>query len=130
MNRAISLVFNVVCFSAPSKAPNGVRVTRFEFTSDLLVEWNPLHQGYANGELLGYAIYYIEYNHYWSPHKSINTSNQYPTQFTLKGLKPAHKYLVAVAAFTSKGVGPFSDYHNATTGTFWIFFFLFCLVLS
>ena len=105
-------------FSVPSSAPTGVRVTRFDYTYDLLVEWDPLPRHLANGKILGYAIYYIEYNHFWSPHKRVNSSGHYPIQYTLKGLKPAHEYFVAVAAFTSKGVGPKSNYANATTGKF------------
>lgn len=105
----------MLSFSVPSRGPNGVRVTSFEFTSDLLVEWEPLPQYYANGKLLGYITYYTEN---WSVYKSVSTSGHYPTQFTLKSLKPAHVYHAAVAAFTSKGVGPLSHFDYATTGTF------------
>ena len=111
----------VFCFSVPSRAPTGLWVTSFNFTSDLLVEWNPLSQQYANGELLGYTIYYRDYNYFWWlwwPYKSVNTSSSSLTRFTLKGLKPAHWYLVAVAAFTSKGEGPWSAYKYAITGMF------------
>ena len=108
----------MVSFSVPSRAPNGLQVTSFEFTSDLLVEWNPLSQQYANGKLLGYTIYYRDYNIFWSTYKSVNTSNPSPTRFTLKGLKPAHEYLIAVTAFTSKGEGPWSAHEYAITGMF------------
>lgn len=116
-NRPSNKSFHVLSFSVPSRAPNGLQVTSFNFTSELLVEWNPLSQQYANGKLLGYKIYYRDYN-YWSPYKTVNTSSPFPTRFTLKGLKPAHQYLVAVAAFTSKGVGPWSAYEHAITGMF------------
>ncbi len=114
---------NVLCFSVPSRAPNGVRVLSIGFTSDLLVEWDPLPQDYANGKLLGYTIYYIELNHYGGQIKSVNTSAHYPTQFTLKGLTPANEYLVAVAAFTSQGAGPLSFFVHAITGTFSNYYF-------
>ncbi|KAL9986057.1 hypothetical protein ACROYT_G000123 [Oculina patagonica] len=100
----------------PNRAPSGVRVNSVEFTSDLLVEWNPLPQFYANGILLGYTIYYKE-NDVSSPFKSIHGSFHNPTQSTLKDLKPAQEYLIAVAAFTSKGVGPLSDFVVGTTGS-------------
>ena len=93
-------------------------MTSFNFSSDLLVEWNSLPQQYANGKLLGYTIYYQDYNIFWSPYKSVNTSSPSATRFTLKGLKPANEYLVAVAAFTSKGEGPWSAHEYAVTGTF------------
>ncbi|XP_078366044.1 MAM and LDL-receptor class A domain-containing protein 1-like [Oculina patagonica] len=99
----------------PSRAPSGVRVKNIEFTSDLLVEWNPLPQYYANGILLGYTIYYKE-NDILSTHKSVNSSIHNTTQFMLKDLKPAQEYLIAVAAFTSKGVGPMSDFVLSVTG--------------
>ncbi|KAL9986065.1 hypothetical protein ACROYT_G000134 [Oculina patagonica] len=96
----------------PSRAPNDVRVTSFEFTSDLLVEWDPLPQDYANGKILGYTIYYKDS---FSSHKRVNTSSRYSTQFTLRGLKPAYDYQVAVAAFTSNGEGPLSEFTGYTT---------------
>ena len=106
-------------FSVPTRAPNGVRVTSFEFTSDLLVQWNPLSQDYANGKFLGYTIYYRETSAFWStPDEKVNTSSHYSTRFTLKDLKPGHRYRVRVAAFTSKGVGPPSYYEYVTTGMF------------
>ena len=103
--------------SVPSKAPDGLRVTSFEFTSNLLVEWNPFPQKYANGKLLGYRIYYRDFNITWSTTQSVNTSSPNSTQVTLTGLKHAHEYLVAVAAFTSKGEGPQSADEYAITGT-------------
>ena len=103
--------------SVPSKAPDGLRVTSFEFTSDLLVEWNLFPQQYANGKLLGYRIYYRDFNIAWSATQSVNTSSPNSTQVTLTGLKHAHEYLVAVAAFTSKGEGPQSPDEYAITGT-------------
>lgn len=104
-------------FLVPSRAPNGVRVRSVQLASDLLVEWNPLPQYYANGKLLGYTIYYKEYD-YWSPYKRVNTTTHYPTQLILKGLKGGHGYQIQVAAFTSKGVGPRSYRYYATTGLF------------
>ena len=104
------------CFSVPSRAPNGLRVTSFEFTSDLLVEWNPLSRQYANGKLLGYRVYYRDFNVAWSTNQSVNTTSPYATQATLIGLKHAHEYLVAVTVFTSKGEGPWSVHKYAITG--------------
>ena len=103
--------------SVPTRAPNGVRVTSSAFTSDLLVQWNPLSQDYVNGKLLGYTIYYRDSGAFWwTPDKKVNTSSYYPTRFTLKDLKQGHRYRVRVAAFTSKGVGPLSYSYYATTG--------------
>ncbi|KAL9953497.1 hypothetical protein ACROYT_G040920 [Oculina patagonica] len=100
----------------PSRAPSGIRVTSVAFTSHLLVKWYPLPQYYVNGKLLGYTIYYREYYDYYASYKSVNTSSPFPLRFTLKDLKPGVRYRVAVAAFTSKGVGPRSYDYYATTG--------------
>ena len=113
-------------FSVPSKAPNGVRVTSFEFTSDLLVEWNPLPQQYANGKLLGYIIYYWE-NQDDSSYKWVFAPGQSSSYFTLKDLKPALQYQVTVTAFTSKGVGPLSDFNYITTGMFFAIDFVYIM---
>jgi len=104
----------------PSKAPNDVQVTNNEFTSDLLVEWEPLPEQYANGILLGYIIYYRE-NQDDSSYKSAYVLGNSTTNFTLVDLKPAHQYEVAVTAYTSKGEGPWSDFNYVTTGCFVIF---------
>lgn len=114
--RKYKTTLNLRCFSAPSRPPDGLRVTSFVSTSDLLVEWNPLSQDYANGKLLGYTIYYKGVSAFGYPDEEVKTSSHYPTRFTLKGLKPGHKYSVSVAAFTSKGVGPSRYYHYMTTG--------------
>ena len=79
------------------------------------MEWYPLPQYYANGKLLGYTIYFRETS-YWSAYQSVNTSSPYHTQVRLKDLKPGRQYVVRVAAFTSKGVGPWSYNYYATTG--------------
>ena len=87
-------------------------MTRFEFASNLLVQWKPLSQYYAHGKILGYTIYYRDL----PPYQSVNTSSPYPTRFTLKNLKPGQRYGVRVAAFTSKGVGPSTYSYYVTTG--------------
>ena len=117
---SVSLTYHSIYFTVPSRAPYGLRVTSVASSSDLFVYWIPLSQNYANGRLLGYTIFYSyrERYYYWSPYKSINTSSHYPTQFILKDLKPAQQYRVAVAAFTSKGTGPWSYWYYATTGGF------------
>jgi len=110
-------------FSVPGRAPDNVRVTSFEFIADLLVKWNPLPQLYTNGVLLGYIIYYRE-NHDDSSFKRAYALGHSATNFTLKELKPAQQYQVAVTAFTSKGEGPLSDFNYVTTGMLLDSFFL------
>ena len=117
-DRKQKATLKLLCLLVPTRPPNGVRVTSFLSTSNLLVQWNPLSQDYANGKLLGYTIYYRETRSevWWTPDEKVNASSHYPTRFTLKDLKPGHRYRVRVAAFTSKGVGPSPYYYYATTG--------------
>ena len=52
-------------------------------------------------------------------HKNASIQAALTTQFTIKGLKPASDYQVSVAAFTSKGEGPRSEFTGyITTGMF------------
>ena len=114
----ISVLGFVCCFAVPSSAPYGIRVTSVPFSSDIFVYWNPLSQSYANGKILGYTVHYShnQGSYYWSLDKSINTSGANNTQLTLTNLKAGQQYRVAVAAFTSKGVGPMSYWLYVTTG--------------
>ena len=78
------------------------------------VQWYPILHQFANGRLLGYTVYYIEYYN-WVV-KSVSTSNPYANMLILRGLKAATRYELAVAAFTSKGPGPRSHWLYITTG--------------
>ena len=86
------------------------------------VQWNPLSQHYAHGRLLEYRVYYREYTsrHYYNfdPYlgESVNTSSANVTMVILRDLKEATTYQIAVAAFTSKGEGPRSNWMSITTG--------------
>ena len=94
------------------------------------MEWNPVPRYFANGKILGYTIYFKENGLDRMPFQRVNASGHNTTQFTLKGLKRAHEYLVAVAAFTSEGEGPLSDNVYATTGMCKCSLFLACPIFS
>jgi len=80
------------------------------------VQWNPLPQQYANGRLLGYRVYFIEYPYYSYLEEIVNTSSADVHMVILRDLKAAQRYRIRVAAFTSKGMGPLSYYWYITTG--------------
>ena len=91
------------------------------------VQWNPLSQHHARGRLLGYRVYHREYRtsryyyyyyYYYDPYlgKSVNTSSADVTMVILTDLKEARAYQIAVAAFTSKGEGPRSNWMYIMTG--------------
>lgn len=99
----------------PSRAPYIRQVVSVPFSSDLEVRWYSIPQDYVNGILLGYTVYY-RFDSYWHPYESVNTMSPNVTSITLKNLRPAHRYRISMAAFTSKGVGPRSYEYYATTG--------------
>ena len=104
------LVFVLV----PSRAPSYIRMTNLRF-DQVKVQWDPLPQQFANGRLLGYTIYYHEY-YYPYTKQSLKTRSPYVNMVILRGLKAATRYQIAVAAFTSKGVGTQSYWQYITTG--------------
>ena len=81
-------------------------------------QWNPLSQQYANGRLLGYRVYYMEYTDRYYPYyaKSVNTSSANVTMVILRDLRQLTAYRIAVAAVTLKGEGPSSLPSSITTG--------------
>ena len=81
------------------------------------MQWDPLPQQYANGRLLGYTVYYYEYYNSYQ-REAVNASSPYVNMVTLRDLKSATRYYVAVAAFTSKGAGRQSYWQYITTGSF------------
>ena len=105
-------------FLVPSTAPSYIRLTNLHL-AEVKVQWNPLSQYYANGRLLGYRVYFREYNYYYYHSyltRSVNTSSANVTMVILRDLKQATTYQIAVAAFTSKGEGPRSYWMSITTG--------------
>ena len=110
----------------PSTAPSNIRLSNLEET-EVKVQWNPLSQHHARGRLLGYRVYHREYRtsryyyyyyYYYDPYlgKSVNTSSADVTMVILTDLKEARAYQIAVAAFTSKGEGPRSNWMYIMTG--------------
>ena len=118
MGQKSTLIFttinHLVFVLVPSRAPSYIRMTNVTF-NQVKVQWDPLPQQFANGRLLGYTIYYHEY---YYPHtkKSLKTRSPYVNMVILRGLKAATRYRIAVAAFTSKGVGTQSYSQYITTG--------------
>lgn len=84
-------------------------------STEITVNWDPLHQQYANGRLLGYRVYYVipPYNV-----SIVNVTNPNVTQVTLTRLKPRQRYYIVVVAFTSKEQGPLSPIRSVATSEF------------
>ena len=107
-------------FLVPSTAPSYIRLSNLHL-AEVKVQWNPLSQYYANGRLLGYRVYFREYNSYYYYYsyltRNVNSSSANVTMVILRDLKQATTYQIAVAAFTSKGEGPRSYWMSITTGS-------------
>ena len=117
------LQMKCIFFSVPSTSPSYIRLSNLHL-AEVKVQWNPLSQYYANGRLLGYRVYFREYNSYYHYYyyysyltRSVNTSSANVTMVILRDLKQATTYQIAVAAFTSKGEGPRSYWMSITTGS-------------
>lgn len=126
-NICITQYIYCACFSVPSRAPPNVRLSNLD-VHDIKVQWDPLPEQYANGQLLGYRVScYENYDIYsWRfKLKTVANTSRNAHTVTMRGLKEATFYRISVAAFTSKGVGPRS-YSNITTGksnfSFWVTF--------
>jgi len=111
-----SIVLKVLLFFlVPSRAPSNIQLSNLQ-SAEVKVQWDPLPQQYANGQLLGYRVYFNEYPYYSYLEKAVNTSSASVYMVILRDLKAVQRYGIRVAAFTSKGVGPRSYYLYITTG--------------
>ena len=99
---------------APGRAPSNITFSEVTATQ-FRVTWNTLPQRFHNGRLLGYRV---DFAGEWSSYDLYFNTNSSPnvTWALITGLRPAQKYVVHVAAFTSKGEGPFSSGYYVTTG--------------
>ena len=70
------------------------------------MRWVPIERDYIHGILEGYRLSYedISYN----STKKVTTVNKFTTEIELNGLKKFTEYKIRVAAYTSRGRGPFS----------------------
>ncbi|KAL9979894.1 hypothetical protein ACROYT_G008409 [Oculina patagonica] len=96
----------------PSRAPINVRATDHDL-NEFVVEWEPLSLQYVNGRLLGYGVYYNQYNKLG---KTVNTSTPDDSYVFLPGIQISEHYRISVAAFTSQGQGPRSPYLSLVKG--------------
>lgn len=71
----------------------------------ILVRWKPPLTAYANGQILGYQIFYREIN--GNSGESVRTvRGRHKLEILLSGLKPFTKYEVFAKAFNQVGSGP------------------------
>lgn len=80
-------------------------VTGFDRSStSLLVEWQHIPRHHRNGILQGYNITYYPKKPYSAVrHKTVDSTR---SSTTLSNLKKYTRYVIRVAGYTSKGLGP------------------------
>lgn len=100
--------------TAPSSAPRNVSVILVK-SNNFLISWKELLPQDENGAITGYII---RYSYYQSevPQRYQIQVNQYERKFTLDNLNYFTEYLIQLAARTSAGIGPFSQFIRIQTG--------------
>ena len=101
----LSLLNLSMIVAVPEAFPSNVTGFNQSSTS-VFVEWRHIPQQYRNGILLGYKIFYTPKNSYQPMfNKTVNGTRE---STTLDNLKKYTWYVIKVAGFTSKGIGPLS----------------------
>lgn len=99
----LSLLYLSMIVAVPEAFPTNVTGFNQSSTS-LFVEWRHIPQQYRNGILLGYKISYAPKKSSQSMFsKTVNSTRE---STTLDNLKKYTWYVIKVAGFTSKGLGP------------------------
>ena len=90
-------------FTEPDAFPENVTGFNKSSTS-LFVEWRHIPRGHRNGILQGYRITYYPNKSYQAvKHKTVESTR---SSTTLSNLKKYTWYVIKVAGYTSKGLGP------------------------
>ena len=97
----------------PSKPPQSVAAERLKAAEFIKVTWSPVPFGYVGGLLMGYSI---KYRRIVTAEKEVllleeETAMAKSTDlFIFLKVQTYSIYEIKVAAFTQKGMGPYSDY--------------------
>ena len=100
----IILDFNIFTFSAPSAAPEEIKLKGASSTS-ITAMWGPVPCDHRNGNITGYVV---RYRIHASGVFRNETTGGSTMEFTITGLEPSNEYEIKVAAF-NVAVGPFTD---------------------
>ena len=89
-------------FSVPNEAPDNVRVEYVDWKA-IIIEWDPVPKGSENGIIQGYLVQYGE------PQSQMRNQSISGFRAVLDGVQHNISYVIQVAAFTSLGVGRYSE---------------------
>ena len=93
----------------PSKPPQSVAAERLKAAEFIKVTWSPVPFGYVGGLLIGYSI---KYRRIVTAEKEVLPTEEETAMAKSTDLKVQTYsiYEIKVAAFTQKGMGPYSNY--------------------
>ncbi|EDO41204.1 predicted protein [Nematostella vectensis] len=97
--------------SAPPQLFAGNNISK----SAINITWSPVPTDHQNGVILGYLIQYKESSSPESPWDIIQVNDSSAEVWTVDDLWPLTLYTMQVAAFTLKGVGPWTSEIEVTT---------------
>ena len=97
----------------PSKPPQSVAAERLKAAEFIKVTWSPVPFGYVGGLLIGYSI---KYRRIVTAEKEVLPTEEETAMakstdlFIFLKVQTYSIYEIKVAAFTQKGMGPYSNY--------------------
>ena len=97
----------------PSKPPQSVAAERLKAAEFIKVTWSPVPFGYVGGLLMGYSIKYrriVTAEKEVLPLEEETATAKSTDLFIFVKVQTYSIYEIKVAAFTQKGMGPYSDY--------------------
>ena len=97
----------------PSKPPQSVAAERLKAAEFIKVTWSPVPFGYVGGLLMGYSINYrriVTAEKEVLPLEEETATAKSTDLFIFLKVQTYSIYEIKVAAFTQKGMGPYSDY--------------------
>ncbi|CAH3191318.1 unnamed protein product, partial [Porites evermanni] len=102
----------------PTRPPQGVVAQNLTSEKSINVNWSPVLSGHVNGPLLGYSL---KYQRIRTAERVFEDREEHTLTFkpeelsTVLQVETYSTYRIRVAAFTPKGLGPYSDYVLAET---------------
>ena len=91
-------------FPAPTGAPEGLTHTLVDNTS-ITVMWDTVPCPHQRGPITGYKLLYSDS----TDNVTMDILGVYHRLYDIKGLSPAIRYTITVAAVNDGGTGPYSD---------------------
>lgn len=99
-------------FQVPTGPPQDVLAQNLTSEKSINVNWSPVLSGHVNGPLLGYSL---KYQRIRTAERLLEDTEEHTLTFkpeelsTVLQVKTYSTYRIRVAAFTQKGLGPYSE---------------------